>query len=186
MRTILRAICYVLYYGFARHLPISYRPYAFGSMYVRRWICKGMFAKCGKKVNIEHGADIGSGRHTEIGDFSGIGVNCRATGPLKIGRDVMMGPEVVIISTSHKFRDPNVPMRLQGFYEPQTVIIEDDVWIGTRAIILPGRRLGKGSIVGAGAVVTKDVEPYTIVGGDPARVIGRRDERKATAEEQHA
>jgi maltose O-acetyltransferase len=54
------------------------------------------------------------------------------------------------------------------------VVIEDDVWIGTRAIILPGRRLGKGCIVGAGAVVTKDVEPHSIVAGNPARAVGSR------------
>ncbi|MDQ7799461.1 MAG: DapH/DapD/GlmU-related protein [Candidatus Edwardsbacteria bacterium] len=58
------------------------------------------------------------------------------------------------------------------FY-PQTVI-EDDVWIGAQAIILPGVRIGRGAIVAAGAVVTKDVEPYAIVGGNPARLIKRR------------
>jgi len=57
------------------------------------------------------------------------------------------------------------------------VVIEDDVWIGTNAIILPGRRLGKGSIIAAGAVVTRDVEPYAIVGGNPARLIKRRNEK---------
>lgn len=68
-----------------------------------------------------------------------------------------------------------VIMCFQGYptYDSQTVI-EDDCWIGARVIILPGRRIGKGSIIGAAAVVTKDVEPYNIVGGNPARVIKKR------------
>ena len=127
-------------------------------------------------MNIEHGADIGTGRYTEIGDNSGIGVNCRALGPLIIGKNVMMGPEVVIISSIHKFSDIAEPMIWQGNEKPETVIIEDDVWIGTRFIILPGRRIGKGAIIAAGAVVTRDVNPLTIVGGNPARIIHRRNE----------
>jgi len=66
----------------------------------------------------------------------------------------------------------------QGFEEDRPVIIEDDIWIGSRVIILPGIRICHGSIIGAGAVVTKDVEPYTIVGGVPAKVIGYRYDKK--------
>jgi maltose O-acetyltransferase len=62
----------------------------------------------------------------------------------------------------------------QGFKDKEPVIIEDDVWIGARVIILPGVKIGKGSIVGAGAVVTKDVEPYSIVAGVPAKLIRKR------------
>jgi len=174
LREAIRAACYVLYYGFARHLPVSYRPYAFGAKAIRYWLCKGMFARCGKNVNVEHGADIGTGRYISIGDNSGIGVHCSAGGPLTIGNDVMMAPEVVILFANHKSDDVETPMRLQGDEPPLPVVIEDDVWIGTRAIILPGRRLGKGCIVGAGAVITKDVEPYSIVAGNPARAVGSR------------
>jgi maltose O-acetyltransferase len=173
------AVAYILYYGFARHLPASYRPYGFGARRLRYWLVKNMFASCGKNVNVEHGADVGSGRTISIGDNSGIGVDCRVPGPVAIGANVMMGPEVVIQSAGHSFDRTDIPMIEQGETR-LPVVIEDDVWIGTRAIILPGRRIGRGSIVGAGAIVTKDVAAYTIVAGNPAVVVGRR-ERPLTA-----
>jgi maltose O-acetyltransferase len=173
------AVAYILYYFVARHLPASHRPYGIGARRLRYWLVKNMFASCGRNVNVEHGADIGSGRTISIGDNSGIGVDCRVPGPVQIGANVMMGPEVVIQSASHSFDRTDIPMIEQGETR-LPVIIEDDVWIGTRAIILPGRRIGKGSIVGAGAIVTKDVAPYTIVAGNPAAVVGQR-ERPLTA-----
>ena len=65
-------------------------------------------------------------------------------------------------------------MRYQGGKEVAPVVIGDDVWIGSRVIILPGVKIGNGSVIGAGAVVTKDVEPYSVVGGVPAKLIRRR------------
>ena len=170
---------YCLYYFFARHLPRSSSPYALGAKRIRYWICKGMFAKCGRNVNVEHGANIGTGKHIEIDDNSGIGVNC-IVGTATIGKNVMMGPDVVFITRNHCFDDVSVPMIYQGYSEPKRIIVEDDVWIGTRAIILPGVKIGKGAIVGAGAVVTKDVPQYAIVGGNPARIIRYRREREKT------
>jgi maltose O-acetyltransferase len=175
MKKLIRALCYILYYGFARHLPVSYKPYACGAKKIRYGLCRHLFAKCGRNVNVEHGAEIGSGQQIEIGDNSGIGVNC-FVGKAVIGRDVMMGPDVVFISANHKFDDINVPMRGRGHIKSPPITIGDDVWIGTRAIILPGRKVGKGAIIGAGAVVTKDVPDYAIVVGNPARVIKYRNQ----------
>lgn len=183
INTLERAIFYLLYYCFARHLPISYRPYALFSKQIRYWICKHLFSECGKNVNIEHGADIGTGRHIKIGDNSGIGVNCWVRGPVEIGKDVMMGPEVIILTYNHRYDRLDIPMRLQGHMPAKKVVIEDDVWIGTRAIILPGVHIGKGSIIGAGAVVTKDVPPYAIVAGNPARIIKYRKEPKESIDD---
>jgi maltose O-acetyltransferase len=165
-----RLICYVLYYFFARHLPISYKPYALGAKIIRYWICKGMFARCGKNVNIEHGADIGSGRHIEIGDNSGIGINCVVKRAI-IGNNVMMGPDVVFLNQSHRFDNPDKPLQQQGYVEYDPIVIGDNTWIGTRVIVLPGRKIGKCAIIGAGAVVTKDVPDYAIVAGNPAKTI---------------
>jgi len=131
----------------------------------------------GKNVNIEHGADFGSGRHIEIGDNSGLGVRCWI-GAAVIGNDVMIGPDVVVLSASHKFDRTDIPMCQQGGEPLRPVYIGDDVWIGTWAIILPGRKIGKGAIIGAGAVVTKDVPEYAIVGGNPARVIRYRNQQQ--------
>ena len=81
-------------------------------------------------------------------------MNCRVTGPLKIGKDVMIGPDVMIFTQNHKHDRLDIPMRLQT--DPKRpVVIGDDVWIAARAIILPGVTVHKGAIVGAGAVVTK-------------------------------
>ena len=100
MAKIKLAFFYILYYFFSRHLPVSYKPYAFGAKKIRYLICKNMFAKCGKNVNIEHGADIGTGRHIEIGDNSGIGVQCEVKCAI-IGDNVMMGPECMFIGSNH-------------------------------------------------------------------------------------
>ena len=86
----------------------------------------------------------------------------------------MIAPYVYILHSGHNFESKEITMRFQGekFY-PKT-IIEDDVWIGARSIINAGKKIGKGAIVAAGSVVTRDVEPYTIVGGNPAKTIKKR------------
>jgi maltose O-acetyltransferase len=99
-------------------------------------------------------------------------------GPVEIGADVMMGPRCVLLATSHDFSSVDVPMNQQGFSEPRPIVIEDDVWIGAGATILPGVRIGRGSIIGAGAVVPRDVPAWSVAVGNPARVV--RD-RRATA-----
>ena len=86
----------------------------------------------------------------------------------------MMGSDVVIITRNHRFERTDIPMMEQGFSDEQPVTIGDDVWIGDRVIILPGIKVGDGSIIAAGAVVTHDVPAYAIVGGVPAKVIGMR------------
>ena len=86
----------------------------------------------------------------------------------------MISPYVMLTATVHNFDDIHKPMQLQGLAS-RRVSIEDDVWIGGHSIVLPGVTVGRGSIVAAGAVITKDVPPFTIVGGNPARIIKRRD-----------
>jgi maltose O-acetyltransferase len=86
----------------------------------------------------------------------------------------MMGPDVVIHTRNHRHDRIDIPMCQQGFGEMKPVIIEDDVWLGERVIILPGVTIGKGSIIGAGAVVAKNVPPYSIAVGNPALVVKKR------------
>ena len=174
--TLSKAFFLALYYGFARHLPASNKPYGGKLGKAARYACcKRIFDKCGEDVNIEHGAQFGSGSGIEIGDYSMLGVNSRI-GVAKIGKDVLMGPEVMLFSNGHKYSSLTMPMRLQGSTTPRTIIVEDDVWIGARAIVLPGSKIGKGAIVGAGSVVTSDVGPYAVVGGNPAKVLKYRTE----------
>ncbi len=90
-----------------------------------------------------------------------------------IGDNVSVSPEVTILTAQHRVDDPEFRV------ENRRVVIEDHVWIGTRATILPGVTLGRGCVVAAGAVVTRDVAPFVIVGGVPARPVGTRPESAA-------
>ena len=158
----------VLYEGIFKNLPSSQ---AVGGKYFKklRMIVVSKFVEyCGSNVNIEPKAIIS--HKLKIGDRSGIGKNSYCAGDITIGKDVMMGPECVILTRNHAFDRVDIPMRMQGFAEEKPVVIEDDVWIGWRVTILSGIRVGKGSIIGAGAVVTKDVPSYAIVAGNPATV----------------
>lgn len=169
-----RAIWLVLYYLLARHLPASNnRAGAFARPF-RRWVCRHLFSRAGARINVERGAYFGLGVGIEIGDDSGIGVNCQLYAPIVIGKDVMMGPEVIILTANHEFADTGRPMWKQGWRAREPVVIGDDVWIGTRVIILPGVTIGRGAIIGAGACVTKDVPEYAIAAGNPARIVGSR------------
>jgi maltose O-acetyltransferase len=172
-RRIIYYICLMLYYGFARHLPGSGLPWSFGAKSLRGMLCRRIFNSCGRNINVEHGAYFASGRDIEIGDNSGLGLDCRVTGPLKIGKDVMMAPDVMIFTQNHETNRLDIPMRLQTAPK-KPVIIGDDVWIGACVIILPGVTVGNGAILAAGAIVTKNVPDYAIVGGNPARIIKMR------------
>lgn len=168
-----RTVVLAAYYGLAYHLPKSA---AWGGLprILRRVLCRLLFGQAGANLDIERRAYFGSGHRLRIGNNSGLGENCRLLGQVNIGDDVMMGPDCIIMTLGHEYRDRSCPMRLQGNTPERPVIIEDDVWIGVRVTILPGIRIGCGAIVAAGAVVTRDVPPYCIVGGVPARVIKER------------
>lgn len=171
---VLRVLCNALYYGFARYLPYSVRPYAFGSRRIRYLVCRHMFASCGQNVNVEHGALINSGAKIRIGDNSGIGYKAFISGPLVIGDNVIMGPNCTFLSINRDTSRLDIPMISQGYLPADPPIIEDDVWLGANVTVLPGRRIGRGSIVAAGAVVSSDVPPHAVVAGNPARVIKMR------------
>ncbi len=94
-------------------------------------------------------------------------------GSIVVGHHTAIGPGTVVRAANHRFSRRDMPIMQQG-HEPGTIIIESDVWIGANCVITPDVRIGCGAVVGAGAVVTRNVAPFTIVGGVPARVIGRR------------
>lgn len=131
-----------------------------------------MLADCGAEVNIEKDAIFS--QKVTLGDFSGIGINAKIYGECHICAFVMMGTDVTVITRNHRFDRTDVPMMKQGFEDEKPVYIGDDVWIGDRVIILPGVHIGNGCIIAAGSVVTKDVAPYTVVGGVPAHFIKER------------
>jgi len=106
------------------------------------------------------------GRDSLIGEYSVI----RGQGGVKIGDRVYTSPFTQIIAVNHVFDDPERPFSQQGI-TAEGIIIEDDVWLGAGTIITDGVRIGQGAVVAAGAVVTKDVAPHTVVAGVPAKMI---------------
>lgn len=127
---------------------------------------------CGENVNVEKGASFTP--ELVIGDNSGIGINSEIYGPVFIGNNVLMGPEVIIYTQNHSYSKKSVLIRNQGYDDYKKVVIEDDVWIGRRAMIMPGSHIGKGAVIAAGAVVSGNVPEYAVVGGVPAKVIKYR------------
>jgi maltose O-acetyltransferase len=174
MKRIANPLAALLYRAVATKLPDSTGPG--GSVWrgIRLALARRMLLSVGEGANIEKGAMFNRHRIVSLGHRSGIGIDCRLYGPVQIRDDVMMGPEVVIYASSHDYSDVDTPMIGQGRQTDRPVLIDSNVWIGTRAIILPGVRIGEGAIVGAGAVVTRDVPEYAVVAGNPARVVRDR------------
>lgn len=144
--------------------------------YAARFIWYKLICKqYGKGTALGAGVTILYPHRFSIGDYSGLNTNCfvDASGGVTIGSWVRVGPNVTMISSSHVFDDVSKPIKQQGT-KLQPVSIADDVWIGASATILGGVSIGKGAIIAAGAVVTRDVEPFAIVGGVPAKVIKYR------------
>ena len=169
-----RAVAAIAYLGLARHLPWSPRPGGRLARRARALLGRQMLDACGVDVNIEHGAWFGSGRGMRLGDRSDIGMDALVIGSVEIGCDVMMGPRCILLSSSHEVGSIDMPMNRQGFKPDRTIVIEDDVWLGAGVTVLPGRRIGRGSIIGAGSVVASDVPPWSIAVGNPARVVRDR------------
>lgn len=121
--------------------------------------------------SVQMGCRFLNGRKVFLGDRNVINFGCLFDGrhyPIRIGSDVSIGPEASLLTLGH---DPQSSTFANKGGE---IVIGDRAWIAYRAIILPGVTIGEGAVVGAGSVVTKDVEPYTIVAGNPARIIKKR------------
>ena len=108
------------------------------------------------------------------GEYAHFSYGCYIGKNVKIGNYVMCGPEVVIAMGNHSFDKPGTPIIFSGQPTINQTVIEDDVWIGQRAMIRSGITVGEGAIIAMGSIVTKDVEPYTIVGGIPAKFLKNR------------
>lgn len=136
---------------------------------------KIMFNKLGKRTVIMEGVKFLFPEGMQIGDNCSINECCyfHARGGIKLGNWVRIGPNVGFFTWNHGHSDPDKPIKQQGFIL-KPIVVEDDVWIGNNATILQGVTIGAHSIIGAGAVVTKDVPLYSIVGGVPAKLIKDR------------
>lgn len=150
----------------------NYLLSAFPSRNVRNTYLKGYLAGMGEFTSVQMGCKFLNGRKVYLGDRNVINFGCIFDGrqyQIKTGSNVSIGPEATILTLGHDPQSPDFADR------GGEVIIGDRVWIGYRAIILPNVNIGEGAVVGASAVVTKNVESYTIVAGNPAKVINKRD-----------
>ena len=132
---------------------------------IRGACCKLIFKKCGKNINIERRVYFGNGKDIEIGDNSGIGSYSCIPPDTKIGKNVMIGPNLYILAKNHRIDRTDVPMIKQGMTESKRCVIDDDVWIGRNVTMTPGRHVYEGSVIGACCVLTKDFPKYSVVGG---------------------
>lgn len=159
-----------IYYAIAIHLPISRKYFGIGGK-VRNALCRRIFKKCFVTSNIEKGASFGTGFNVELGEYSGIGINADIPSNTIIGDYVMMGPNCVILGQNHCFDRTDIPIMKQGYKRATPTIIEDDVWIGRDVTMTPGRHISKGSIIAAGCVLCKDFPEYSVIGGNPSKLI---------------
>ncbi len=107
-----------------------------------------------------------------IGEKVLIGLGSKITGPVTFGNDILVAQNVLMSGLNHDFDDVTKPIVAQGF-SVKEIVVEDGVWIGGGAIITQGVKIGKNAVVGAGSVVTKDVPPFSVVVGNPAKVVKR-------------
>jgi maltose O-acetyltransferase len=149
--------------------PDRFRPYNLGIYLVRNWVCSRLVIRSGRNLYVKKGADFSP--NIVIGDDSELGQRCQIYGGVEIGSRVLMGPDIKIITRNHRYGDMrSVAIGEQGeIFNP--VKIGNNVWIGSNVIKLPGVNVGDCVVIGAGAVVTKDIPGLSVVAGNPAKVV---------------
>lgn len=169
-----RLIGKLIYKVFAQYLPQSYSKLNMLSHFLRMLCAKLMLQKCGVNSSIDRKAVVDC--RVKMGNRSGIGMNCQLYGDITIGDDVLIGPEVIMRTQNHKYKKRSITIHKQGVDDEKPIIIGNDVWIGQRSMIMPGVHIGDGAVIAAGAVVTKDVPEYAVIGGVPANIISYRED----------
>lgn len=170
-----RTLALAVYYGFAWFLPGAPVPGFRASYAIRRPLVRAFVDECGAGVEVKAKAYFGRGSGIRLGDRCRIGKGCVLNPNVWVGADALLAMEVMVLTMEHETTSRGVPIRDQGYRPTEgPVVIGEDVLVGARSIILPGVRIGRGAVVGAGSVVTRDVDEFAIVAGNPARVIGSR------------
>lgn len=154
---------------------VSLIPSTLGIL-IRMLVYKFVLKSCGKGFLVKPLVTIKFPERVSIGNHVGISEYCLLDGDggITIGNYVRIASHVSIIAFNHIYKDPHVLIKLQG-KTSRGIIIKDDVWIGTGVRILDGVTIGEGSVIGAGSVVTKDIPPYSVAVGVPAKVIKNRE-----------
>jgi len=139
------------------------------------------FKYCGEFADIYHlNSKFIKPENIVLGDYVKIGENAYidGSGDIKIGNCVIIGPNITIITANHNYENIEF-LPFDNIMIRKKVVIEPYCWIGRNVMIMPGVTIGKASVIAAGSVVTKDIEPYSIVGGNPAKLIKKRDKKIA-------
>lgn len=127
--------------------------------------------KLGKYSTIEDFSAINNGVGAVIiGDRTKIGLSNTIIGPVTIGNDIRLAQNITLSGLNHNYQDVKIPIHEQGI-STAPIVIEDECWIGANVVVLAGVTIGKHAVVAAGSIVTKDVLPYSVVVGNPARII---------------
>lgn len=168
----MKKIKLLFYYLFFSKLPNSWWPG--GKLFNRlRVSCVKGIIPVGKNTKIQRAVYIGSGNNIVIGNNCQVNERVRLDN-VNIGNNVMIARECIILGKMHESTDIHTPMNEQGVKDVKKTCIEDDVWLGLRVVVMPGIHIRKGTIIAAGAVVTKDTEAYGVYGGVPAKLIKQR------------
>lgn len=169
----LKKLALAFYYAIFYNLPHS-RLLFFTSTWRVWYVAKVLnLMPYDKRSKIEYSVYLSNAKGISFGTNCRINENVFIQQAV-IGNNVLIAPNVAILSVSHNHENIDIPIVDQGDTEPNPPIIEDGVWLGRNVVVMPGIRIGAGAIVGAGAVVTKDIPPYVIAGGVPARIIKSR------------
>ena len=149
-----------------------------------KWICKKKFKSFGKNSEFRpfayanYPSKISIGNNVVIRPGSMLFADEFSNGEIIIEDDIGIGPGVHFYVNNHRYDNTNIPIKYQGYYPSKRIKICKGSWIGANSVILLGVKVGPNSVVGAGSVVTKDVEPFTVVAGNPAVVIKKLKETK--------
>ncbi|THB80830.1 MAG: acyltransferase [Desulfobacteraceae bacterium] len=169
--TLKKGVYYLIYKMIATHLPSGMGPIGRGCALLRRTLSRPLLKKSAKIFSIDQGADFGNGSCLAISERTNIGAyfSLSGTGTLSFGEHIAMGRECMFITQNHKYLE-------EGFdgFEIKDITVGSHVWFGHRVTVLPGVTIGDHTIIGAGAVVTKDIPDYAIAAGNPAKVIKYR------------
>lgn len=163
------------------HIFAAFRRLRYRVPFLRVSIGRGVTIRGRSSITFKGSVNLGNfstvtsvGGKIEIGDgFScneRVSINADFGGLISIGKNCLIGPGVVLRSANHIFENPNKTIKAQG-HKVENIVIGDDVWIGANAVILPGVTIGKHSVIGAGAIVTRDIPSFVVAVGVPAKII---------------